>query len=94
MRALALAYPACLIAAGLACVADFASLVSVADARLVAPFGLPTVGLHLRLDPLAAFFGLIINIGVLACSIHGLGLDRERELSARVEPIFQPSPRR
>ncbi len=44
--------------------------------------------MRLRLDPLAAFFGLIVNIGVAAASVYGLGLDRDHELSPRVEPLF------
>jgi hydrogenase-4 component B len=86
-RALALAYPACIVASAIACVAGFAALISVGDAHVTLPIGLPTVGLRLRLDALSAFFGLIVNIGVLAASIYGLGLDREHELSPRVEPI-------
>ena len=56
------------------------------DFRL--PLGLPVIGLHIRLDALSAFFGLIVNLGVLTTAIYGLGLDRDRDLSARVEPFF------
>ena len=52
------------------------------------PIGLPTIGLHLRLDALSAFFGVVINGGVLAASVYGMGFDRAKELTPRVEPLF------
>src|SRR5581483_7803001 len=52
------------------------------------PLGLPTIGLRIRLDPLSAFFGIVVNGGVLAASLYGLGLDRRTELTFRVEPLF------
>ena len=42
----------------------------------------------LRLDALSAFFGLVVNIGVAAASIYGLGLDSKTELTGRIEPMF------
>lgn len=83
----ALVYPACIAAAAVAAFCDLASLVAVKDAALVLPIGLPGLGLNLRLDPLAAFFGLIVNLGVLTSAIYGLGLDPEHEVSGRVEPF-------
>ena len=56
------------------------------SARL--PIGLPTIGFHLRLDALSAFFGIVINGGVLAASVYGMGFDRAKELTPRVEPLF------
>ena len=52
------------------------------------PIGLPDIGLHLRLDALSAFFGIVINGGVLAASVYGMGFDRAKELTPRVEPLF------
>ncbi|HZX83394.1 MAG TPA: proton-conducting transporter membrane subunit, partial [Reyranella sp.] len=52
------------------------------------PIGLPTIGLHLRLDPLSAFFGIVVNGGIVAASVYGMGFDRARELTRRVEPLF------
>jgi formate hydrogenlyase subunit 3/multisubunit Na+/H+ antiporter MnhD subunit len=49
--------------------------------------GLPSIGVTLRLDALSAYFGLIVNIGVVAAAVYGLGFDR-KELSGRVEPFF------
>lgn len=87
-KTLSFVYPLCLVAAVLACVADLTALLGNGDFRGHLPFGLPTVGLSFRLDALSAFFGLIVNIGVFAASIYGLGLKRDTELSPRVEPFF------
>ena len=43
------------------------------------PIGLPTIGFHLRLDSLSAFFGIVINGGVVAASIYGMGFDRAKD---------------
>ncbi|MBI2717892.1 MAG: hydrogenase 4 subunit B [Rhizobiales bacterium] len=87
-RALALVYPTAIAGAALAAGGDLAALVGQSDAMLQLPMGLPATGLHLRLDGLSAFFGLIVNVGVLAAAIYGLGLDREHGLNPRVEPFF------
>ena len=87
--ALALVYPlsaAAAIALGIVDLSVLAGGGGEVAARL--PIGLPTIGLHLRLDALSAFFGLVINGGVLAASVYGMGLDRATELTPRVEPLF------
>ena len=87
--ALALVYPlsaAAAIALGIVDLGVLAGGGGEVAARL--PIGLPTIGLHLRLDALSAFFGLVINGGVLAASVYGMGLDRATELTPRVEPLF------
>ena len=56
--------------------------------RYVLPIGLPTIGFHLRLDTLSAFFGIVINGGVVAASVYGMGFDRTKELTPRIEPLF------
>ena len=86
--ALALVYPASATAAVVLGIVDLHVLLGgdVATAHL--PIGLPTIGLHLRLDALSAFFGLVVNGGVLAASLYGMGLDRATEMTPRVEPLF------
>ena len=86
--ALAAVYPICIIASALASFFDLAALIGDANAGLRLQLGLPTSGLHLRLDALSAFFGLIVNLGVLAAAIYGTGLDRDHDLSPRIEPFF------
>jgi formate hydrogenlyase subunit 3/multisubunit Na+/H+ antiporter MnhD subunit len=86
--ALALVYPLSALAAATLGVVDVGVLLTGGEWALHLPIGLPTIGLHLRLDPLSAFFGIVINGGVLAASIYGMGLDRAKELTPRVEPLF------
>jgi formate hydrogenlyase subunit 3/multisubunit Na+/H+ antiporter MnhD subunit len=86
--ALALVYPLCAVAAIVLGGVDLHILLTGAEATARLPIGLPTIGLHLRLDALSAFFGLVINSGVLAASIYGMGFDRTTELTPRVEPLF------
>jgi formate hydrogenlyase subunit 3/multisubunit Na+/H+ antiporter MnhD subunit len=86
--ALAAVYPVCIAAATVAAVADLAALLADTNTGFRLPIGLPVIGLHIRLDALSAFFGLIVNLGVLTAAIYGVGLDRDRDLSARVEPFF------
>ncbi|MBI2738434.1 MAG: hydrogenase 4 subunit B [Rhodospirillales bacterium] len=86
--ALAAVYPLSALAAAALAAVDLQVLLSGSDLVLQLPIGLPTTGLHLRLDTLSAFFGIVINIGVLAASLYGMGLDRAKELTPRVEPLF------
>jgi formate hydrogenlyase subunit 3/multisubunit Na+/H+ antiporter MnhD subunit len=86
--ALSLVYP---VSAGAAIVLGVVELhVLLAGGAITAhlPIGLPTIGLSLRLDALSAFFGLVVNGGILAASLYGMGLDRATELTPRVEPLF------
>ncbi len=87
-NALALVYPASLLAAILAAGADLWALLANRHESITLPMGLPVIGLHLDFDALAAFFGLIINGGVAAAAIYGLGLSRDQDLSPRIEPFF------
>jgi formate hydrogenlyase subunit 3/multisubunit Na+/H+ antiporter MnhD subunit len=86
--ALIVVYPTCIGAALVLGGIDL--FVLLGNDALVArlPLGLFATGLHLRLDSLSAFFGVVINGGILAASIYGLGFDRRAELTQRVEPLF------
>ncbi|MFZ1109353.1 MAG: hydrogenase 4 subunit B [Rhodomicrobium sp.] len=86
-RALWLVYPVCAAAAALATVAGLSAFFAQSDLRAHLPLGLPVIGIHIRLDPLSAFFGAIVNIGVFSASLYGLGLGRE-DLSKRIEPFY------
>src|SRR5690348_6005102 len=85
---LAVVYPATALAAIALGAVDLTVWLSDGGFAAVLPIGLPTIGLHLRLDQLSAFFGVVINGGVLAASLYGMGLDRAKELTPRVEPLF------
>jgi formate hydrogenlyase subunit 3/multisubunit Na+/H+ antiporter MnhD subunit len=52
------------------------------------PVGLPWLGAHFRLDALAAFFLLVVNLGGATASLYGLGYGRHEEAPARVLPFF------
>jgi formate hydrogenlyase subunit 3/multisubunit Na+/H+ antiporter MnhD subunit len=55
---------------------------------LTLPVGLPWLGAHFRLDALAAFFLLVVNLGGATASLYGLGYGRHEEAPARVLPFF------
>lgn len=86
--ALAAVYPICIIAAAVTAGASLAALLADTHSGFRLPLGLPIIGLHVKLDALSAFFSLIVNLGVLTTAIYGMGLDRDRDLSGRVEPFF------
>ncbi|MCC0028862.1 MAG: hydrogenase 4 subunit B [Brucellaceae bacterium] len=86
-RVLPLVYPLCLVAALIGAAGDLTALLSGASSSIHLPLGLPTIGLRFRIDALSAFFGLVINLGVAAASLYGLGLDRQKDLSPRIEPF-------
>ncbi len=86
-RLLSFVYPVCAAAAALACAADVSAFFTQVTLHAHLPIGLPTIGLYFRLDALSAFFGLIVNIGIFAASIYGLGLGRG-DFSKRIEPFY------
>jgi formate hydrogenlyase subunit 3/multisubunit Na+/H+ antiporter MnhD subunit len=60
-----------------------------ANASLVTlPVGLPWLGAHFRLDALAAFFLVVVNLGGGAASLYGLGYGHHEEAPQRVLPFF------
>ena len=87
-RALAIVYPAGIVASAVASGCALWALIGGSDNALVLPLALPGIGLRLRIDALSAFFLLIVNTGVFAASLYGLGLDRARDLSGRIEPFY------
>ncbi len=52
------------------------------------PVGLPWLGAHFRLDPLAAAFLVVVNLGGAMASLYGLGDGRHEREQARVLPFF------
>ena len=60
-----------------------------ADATgLILPVGLPWLGAHFRMDALAAFFLVVVNLGGAAASLYGLGYGRHEASPHRVLPFF------
>ncbi|HVJ34825.1 MAG TPA: hydrogenase 4 subunit B [Terriglobia bacterium] len=52
------------------------------------PLGIPWIGAHLRIDALAAFFLIVINLGGAAASLYALGYGQHEEAPHRVLPFF------
>ena len=52
------------------------------------PLGLPWLGAHFRLDALAAFFLVVVNLGGAAASLYALGYGRHEAAPGRVLPFF------
>lgn len=55
---------------------------------LVLPLGLPWLGAHFRLDPLAAAFLAIIDFGAASASLYAVGYGRHEAEPARVLPFY------
>ena len=55
--------------------------------ELVLPIGLPWLGLHLRLDALAAGFLAVIALGGTVSSVYALGYGRHEDAPGRVLPF-------
>jgi hydrogenase-4 component B len=56
--------------------------------RLVLPIGLPWLGLRLRLDPLSAFFLLLLATGAAIASLFALGYGRDEPEPGRILPFY------
>jgi formate hydrogenlyase subunit 3/multisubunit Na+/H+ antiporter MnhD subunit len=84
------AYGACLAATAAAIMAAGAQLAlgPGAASTLILPLGLPWLGAHFRLDELAAFFLVVVNLGGMTASIYGLGYGRHELAPHRVLPFF------
>ena len=52
------------------------------------PLGLPWLGAHFRLDALAAFFLVVVNLGGAAASLFALGYGRHEPAPQRVLPFY------
>jgi hydrogenase-4 component B len=55
---------------------------------VILPIGLPWLGAHFRLDALAAFFLIVVNLGGAAASLYGLGYGHHDPAPHRVLPFF------
>jgi hydrogenase-4 component B len=55
---------------------------------LTLPIGLPWLGAHFRLDALASFFLVVVNLGGASASLYGLGYGNHEPTPRRVLPFF------
>jgi formate hydrogenlyase subunit 3/multisubunit Na+/H+ antiporter MnhD subunit len=83
-------YSGCLIVSAAAFVVAAAFLGGAAGpaSTISLPLGLPWLGAHFRIDPLAAFFLIVVNLGGAAASLYGLGYGRHEAAPHRVLPFF------
>ncbi len=59
-----------------------------APTSVILPLGLPWIGAHFRLDSLASFFLVVINLGAAVASIYGIGYGRHERAPLRVLPFY------
>jgi len=86
----ALIYGISLAASGTALFLSTRALLSPASlgASFSLPLGLPWLGAHFKLDALAAFFLIVINLGGAMASLFALGYGRHEASPGRVLPFF------
>jgi formate hydrogenlyase subunit 3/multisubunit Na+/H+ antiporter MnhD subunit len=84
-----LVYGASLAVSAVGLVVGVAALIGTTQAEtLILPLGLPWIGAHFRLDPLAAFFLVVVNLGVGAASLYALGFGKHETAPQRVLPFY------
>ncbi len=54
----------------------------------VLPIGLPWLGAHFRIDALASFFMIVVNLGGAAASLFALGYGQHEQAPERVLPFY------
>ncbi len=80
-------YSACLVIS-LALCAAAVLYINQAPSQTVLPLGLPWLGAHFRLDPVACVFLAIINLGGASASLYALGYGRHEPEPGRVLPFY------
>jgi formate hydrogenlyase subunit 3/multisubunit Na+/H+ antiporter MnhD subunit len=87
-RAHLVIYGGCVLAvAGLMAVGLAVLATNIASETLVLPLGLPWIGMHLRLDPLSAFFMLVVDLGAALACTYALGYAQHETAPRRVLPL-------
>src|SRR5258708_40176942 len=83
-------YGPSLAASLVALAGGLAGLIDPAEppAAAILPLGLPWLGAHFRIDALAAFFLVVVNLGGAAASLFALGYGRHEPAPHRVLPFF------
>src|SRR6266478_6690774 len=83
-------YGACVIICLVVLVVAFTQLLSAGStaSSLRLPLGLPWIGSHFRIDALAAFFLVVVNLGGAAASLFAIGYGRHEHAPQRVLPFY------
>src|SRR4029079_12080348 len=58
------------------------------DEATILPIGLPWLGAHFRVDPLASFFLIVVNLGGAAASLYALGYGKHERAPLRILPFY------
>jgi hydrogenase-4 component B len=80
-------YGGCLGISAATLLIGLASL-GAAPSVVTLPLGLPWIGAHFRLDPLAAFFLVVVGLGSAGASLYALGYGRNEHEPQRVLPFY------
>ncbi|WP_312165558.1 hydrogenase 4 subunit B [Phenylobacterium sp.] len=81
-------YPLCAAVGAIAAGLALAALLAGDVESVVLPLGVPWIGAHFRIDPLAALFLVIVNLGGCAASVYAIGYDRHETSPGRVTPFY------
>jgi hydrogenase-4 component B len=82
-------YGASLVVSAIALLFAFTHLILASPpASITLPLGLPWIGAHFRIDALAAFFLIIVNLGGVIASIYALGYGAHEASPLRVLPFY------
>jgi hydrogenase-4 component B len=86
----AIVYGICFAASLVALAAALAALTgsTAAPPAVTLPLGLPWLGAHLRLDRLAAFFLVVVNLGAATACLFAIGYGRHEFAPERVLPFY------
>jgi hydrogenase-4 component B len=87
-RASNVIYGACLVIALVLCVVGVICLFGRATSFMTLPLGLPWLGAHFRIDALASFFIILVNLGGAAASLFALGYGQHERVPERVLPFY------
>src|SRR5690349_3283419 len=87
-RASSVIYGASLIVTVALGVIGLKSLFAPAASTAGLPLGVPWTGAHFRIDALAAFFIIVVNLGGATASLFALGYGRHEETPERVLPFY------
>ncbi len=82
-------YGASLIVTLALCAIALLKLIQPASSStVVLPIGLPWLGAHFRMDSVAAFFLVVVDLGGAAASLFALGYGRHEQVPQRVLPFY------
>jgi hydrogenase-4 component B len=87
-RASGIVYASCLILTLTLAVTGGMCLLDQPTSSVTLPLGLPWLGAHFRIDALAAFFLIVINLGGAAASLFAFGYGQHEQTPGRVLPFF------